>query len=386
VNAVFSILEFGACPAGRTVNTEAIQKAIDGCHEAGGGQVVCPAGRYVTGSLLLKSGVELHLAAGCRLIGSERLADYAVMQAKGFITKNMIEGSVQSLIRAVEAEHIAITGPGEIDGSGPAFYEDNQRREKFSKPATPRPRLIMFYRCRRVRVEDIGLIDSPNWTVWLMQCEDVKIDAVRIRGDRRLCNNDGIDIDACRNVTVSNCIFNTEDDCLVLRAIQCVYEAPAVCENVVVSNCVLESSCQGVRIGCPSDGTIRNCVFSNLVINSANNGIVLDNPRVYLWKDTRGSADIYDIGFSNLTVNCVRTPIKVCVEEGIALKRLSGFRFSDITIRSGEPCLIVGNTETVISDVTFSRMTIHTTGKDAIVCRHCRSIRMEGVTLSNGPD
>lgn len=382
---ILSICEFGACPDGRTLNTTAIQKAIDTCHNGGGGQVVCPAGRYVTGSLLLKNHVELHLDMGCQLIGSENLKDYVEMQAKGFIAQYAAEGCAHSLIRAVEAEDIAVTGFGEINGSGLAFYDTTRTQGKLDKPVTARPRIVMFYRCRRVRFEDVSLIDSPNWTMWLMQCEDVKIDAIRIQGNRRMRNNDGIDIDACRDVTVSNCILKTEDDSLVIRAIQTVYETPAICENITINNCILDSSCQGVRVGCPSDGIIRNCVFTNLTINSSGNGIVFDNPRRYLSAESNGSVDIHHIVFSNVIINCNGVPIKIFVDEGIKLKRMTDINFSNFQIQSGGPCMVIGNSETIIRDVTFNNGTVHTTGETAIVCRHCQSVHYADVELSNDP-
>jgi polygalacturonase len=265
-------------PDNETLNTAAIQATIDACHGAGGGTVWCGPGDFRTGALQLKSRVELHLATGCRLKGSPDLAAYAPMVAPGFHADRAPEASSQSLLWAVDAEDIAITGNGTIDGAGLAFYEDPTGEGKLAKPPTPRPRIGMFYRCRDVRIMDTDFVDSPCWTLWLMRCEGVTIQRITITGNRRMRNVDGIDIDACRDVTISDCRFDTEDDCLVLRAIQHVYDEPVTCENVVISNCILRSGCQGVRVGCPSDGTIRNCTFANLVIESSNNGIVFDNP------------------------------------------------------------------------------------------------------------
>jgi len=147
----------------------------------------------------------------------------------------------------------------------------------------------------------------------------------------------GVNIDACRNVTISDCLMDTEDDCIVLRAIQYLYDDPAVCENVTVTNCVLKTACQGVRVGCPGDAVIRNSTFSNLVIESTNNGILFENPHRYLPPDARPRADVSDIVFSNVVIRCRRWPIKILVEDGIALRRLSDLSFSNFRIRSGAP-------------------------------------------------
>jgi len=225
-------------------------------------------------------------------------------------------------------------------------------------------------------------VDSPCWTFWLMKCEGVQIHRIRITGDQRMINNDGIDLDSCRDVTVSNCLIRTGDDCLVLRAIQQMYDQPGVCENIAISNCVLDSWCQGVRVGCPSDGTIRNCTFSNLTITSTNNGILIENPKRYLLEN-EGRADIHDILFSDVVLDCEHVPIKVFVEEGIELKRLSGFGFSNFRIRSGGPCQVIGCEETIIRDVRFSDIDIETSGEDPILLRYCQGVTLSNVSISN---
>jgi polygalacturonase len=383
MQGVYDIAEFGACSDGKTVNTRAIQQAIDACHAAGGGRVNCGPGSWVTGSLELKSHVELHVGSGCRLVGSPRLDDYVMMAGEGFHPERAPEKSAHALIGAVQAEDIAITGPGTIDGTGLAFYQTEGVTGKLAKPGTPRPRIGMFYRCRQIRIHDTTFVDSPCWTLWLMQCEGAQIRGIRITGNRRMRNVDGIDLDACRDVTVSDCWMDTEDDCVVLRSIQHLYDDPAVCENVTVTNCVLKSGCQGVRIGCPGDGIIRNSTFSNLVIQSQNNGIIFDNPHRYLAEGNPGSADISNLQFTNVAITCERTPIRLMVEEGIALPRLSDIGFSDFRIQSGDPCLVQGSPETTIRNVRFSNMQIDTSGKDTILCRHCEGVHLTNVSLSN---
>jgi len=383
----FDIREYGACPDSKTVNTASIQQAIDACHQAGGGKVLCGPGRFLTGSLVLKSNVELHLMAGCKIVGTTDLNDYNDFVAPGFVGENPPEQNTKSLVRAVEAENIAITGPGQFDGSGLAFYDTaNRSGPFFSKPPTPRPRMIMFYKCLDIRFEDTSFIDSPCWTFWLMKCERVSIRGIRIFGDQRMINNDGIDIDSCRDVTVSDCIIRTSDDCLVLRAIMRLYETPKPCENITITNCVLDSWCQGIRVGCPCDGVIRNATFNNLVIHSRNHGISLENPKRYLAENCSGSADIHDILFSNVTIESAGLPIRITVEEGIKLQRLSDLSFSDFRIHSGGPCTVTGSPETTIQNVSFSNVQIETAGEDAIICRHCQGVKLTNVELSNRAD
>ncbi len=381
----FDILDHGAVSDGKTLNTAAIQAAIDACHQAGGGTVRCGPGAFLTGSLMLKSHVELYLAPGCRIIGSPRLEDYPEFIAQGYRHQRAPEHCNKYLIGGIEAENVAVTGPGTIDGSGLAFYGSQLGKDgKHPKPDTPRPRIVMLYRCRGVRIEDVTLVDSPCWTCWLMQCETVNIHRVKIRADRRMRNVDGIDLDSCRDVVVSDCIIRTEDDCIVVRAIKVLYDTPAACENIVVDNCVLDSGCQAVRVGCPGDGVIRHCTFNNLVIHSLSNGIVFDNPARYL-RQPPGTVDVRHVVFSNVTIKCGKVPIKIYVEEGIELTRIADLRFDNFSIESGGPCLIQGSAQTTIDNVSLSNIQIHTSGDEAIVTRHCRGIKLNNVELSNRP-
>jgi len=385
-DGIFDIREYGAKPDGRTLNTAAIQQAVDACHASGGGRVFCGPGEFLTGPLELKDHVELHLAPGCRIIGSPNPADYHPLISGGFRHASAPEGTADYLIGARHARNIAITGPGEINASGPAFYDQAAGLTpggKFAsgKPAR-RPRLAMFHKCADVRIEDASFVDSPCWTFLLMMCERVSIHRIKIIGDQRMINNDGIDIDACRDVTVSDCLIRTDDDCIVLRAMQGLHDEPAVCERVVVSNCVLESTCQGIRIGCPSDAVIRNCAFSNIVIASRFNGIVCNHPRRYLNPARGGTADIQNIMFDNFVIDCGRHPVKIDVDDGMALKCLSGFSFANFRIKSGGPILIKGSPETIVRDVAFSNVSVAATGGDAVLCRNCAGVRLDNVNLS----
>lgn len=374
---------FGAVPDGKTLNTAAIQAAIDACHAAGGGRVVGGPGRFLTGSVRLKDHVELHVSRGCRLIGSPNPDDYQRLTSPGFRDAHAPENTADYLIGAAHATDIAITGPGEIDASGTAFYDVSAGlapNGKFAcgKPAR-RPRLLILHACKDVRIEDATFADSPCWTCWLIGCERVGIHRLRIRGDRRLRNNDGIDLDGCREVTISDCHLQTEDDSIVVRAIQAVHDTPAICENITVSNCILDSTCQGIRIGCPSDHIVRNCLFSNLIIHSRLNGISLDFPAKYLKNGSDTRAEVSDLRFSNVQIDCGKRPFRISIQEGIALKRVSGIAFSGLRATGVAPCQIRGSTLTPIEDVSICDAHIAITDAPVLDCVHCRNIRFQNV-------
>jgi len=222
VSKIFNIQEYGAIPDGKTLCTDAVQGAVDACHEAGGGVVLCESGEFLSGSIELKSHVELHLGVGCKIIGSTDLAELNDFESDGFINEASPEGTCKYLVGAQHATNIAITGPGEINAQGVGFYDQEALRPngKFKTKPPERPRIVMFHKCKDVKLTEASFVDSPCWTIWLMQCERVQINKIKIRGDQRMMNNDGIDIDACKDVTVSDCFIKTDDDCLVLRAIQ----------------------------------------------------------------------------------------------------------------------------------------------------------------------
>ena len=362
-------------------NGAAIQKAIDAVGAAGGGVVTLEAGVYDSGTLWLKSHVELHLVAGAVLRGSPRWQDYDdFVHPEQPVTP---EGSLKCFIGAADAEDIAITGAGSIDGQGPMFYDRNVPEGSFfAKPPHPRTRMVQFFNCRNVRLEGVSFVDSPGWTMWLSACSEVFIDKIRIVGCQQMINNDGIDIDGCRNVTVTNSFFKTGDDCLILRAIRRKPEVAAICENVLVSNCVLNSPCQGIRIGCPSDDTIRHCKFSNIVFHCRGNGILCQHPHRYLRKGCTGYADISDISFRNFDIECGRRPISVVCEDGISLRGIRRISFEDFRIKAGEPVLLSGNAASILSDIELSHISGTVAGACPMELRFVRNLKLDRCDLT----
>lgn len=378
---------FGAKADGKTLNTRALQASIDACHAAGGGVVACGAGVYRTGSIELKSHVELHLGQGCQLLGSTNLDDYQDLVSEGFHHEIANERSARYLIGARHAHDIAITGPGEINGSGPAFYDQTEPLNAAGRFATkpyPRPRIVMFHECTDIRFSDSRYVDSPCWTFWLIGCERIRIKGLTILGDKRLLNNDGIDFDACRDVVLSDCIIHTEDDCLVVRAIQKVHDKPAISENIVITNCVLESTHQCIRISCPNDHITRNCLFSNLTLKSSR-GIYIDLPTRFLSKNGKGShAQVSDMRFSNLRIDTRSCPLRVAVEEGVHGTRIQGIHFNDLQITAGASCIVQGNRETLIEDIHFSNVRLAVQGeKPPILCSNCRNVTFNNVEFAH---
>jgi len=361
----------------------AIQAAIDTAFAAGGGRVVLDPGIYPSGTIYLKSNVELHIPAGSQILGFDTPDKYDDISDPALVNIAP-EGSRKVLLAALHAENIAVTGQGEINGQGPKFYNtDVPAGTAFAKPPHPRPRMVQFFDCRNVKFEDVSFTDSPGWTFFLLDCEDVHVHRIRVTGCQQMINNDGLDIISCKRVTVSDSFFRTGDDCIIVRAIRKSPGDHAVCEDVLITNCVLDSWCQGIRIGCPSDDTIRRCTFSNIVFHGRGNGINIDNPVRYLnrkWNDT-GFMDLRDMVFADFIIETDRCPIRIFAENGVKLKYIGNMTFANFRIRSKQPILLQGNPETPIEKIRFSEICLETSGDQAVRSEYVRGLDLNQIEL-----
>lgn len=235
-----SVREDGAAGDGKTLDTTAIQKAIDGCAESGGGYVFFPPGEYLTGTLELRKKVRLSLAPGATILGSKNLDDYPKHEASfRSYTDNYTE---RCLIRAERVSDVGIVGAGAIDGQGAAFSGGYKLR----------PYLLRFVECAGVTVSGVRLLNSPMWVQHYLACDDVYLTGVTVRS-RVNGNNDGIDIDSCRRVRISDCDISSGDDAICLKS-----TSDRVCSDVTVTNCVVSSHCNAIKLGTETNGGFRN--------------------------------------------------------------------------------------------------------------------------------
>ena len=195
---IYDIRDFGAVAGGEVKNTLAIQGAIDACHENGGGRVLISVGRYMSGTVILKSNVELHLATDGILYGSPDCADYPERpDVKHVDSKLLPRWRNGCFIFAEESENISITGLGTIDCHGEAFVTDESfcgwKHKRIDAP-TP-PRVIFFTGCRNVHFEGFTMTNQPaGWSFWIHDCDYVALDKLKILADVEYPNNDGIHI------------------------------------------------------------------------------------------------------------------------------------------------------------------------------------------------
>lgn len=331
----------------------AIQKAIDAAAAEGGGRVVVLPGTHQSGSLRLRSHVELHLKKDAVILGGKRVEYYTDFPRE--VCSVSPENSYKVFLQAWDAEDIAITGEGMIDGQGPAFYDRKPPNGHWPKPKIQRPLMVQFVRCRGVRLEDVTFKDSPMWTMFIRLCEDIKVDGITVIGDQRMINNDGIDFDGCRHVRVGNSRFKTGDDCLILRAMREEPEEKIVCEDVVVSNCVLNSTCQTIRMGCSSDDVIRNALFKDIK-GSGWNGIFFDYPVRYLRPYDEGYMDISNIVFDGYEGTHTGSAIQIVAGPGVKIRGVRDVTFRNINVKSAKPLRFVGNADSVLTSVTLENV------------------------------
>ena len=262
----FLISRYGALPDARTLNTKAIQSAIDACAKAGGGDLVIPKGTFITGSIFLKQGVNLLIEKDAVLKGSQNTNDYPWIDTR---IAGLEMKWPAALINADGVTNLEITGQGTLDGSGERWwreYWDTRRREKDDMDPhfkVPRPRLVHIIRCQKVLVRDLLLKDSAFWNLQLTYCDRVEIHDLNIRAPHepiKAASSDGIDIDSTRNVLITGCDIECDDDAICLKAGRDAdgLRVNRPTENVIVRNCRVGHAAGLVCFGSETAGGIRN--------------------------------------------------------------------------------------------------------------------------------
>lgn len=380
----YVITDFGSTRG--EVSTQSIQEAIDHCSASGGGRVIIPSGTFLTGTLFLKSNVNLHLEHGAVLKGSTNLSDYAK------------SGRSPGIIYCEDAINVGITGTGTIDGSGDSFYDfstnhvykefdKNRTRQKenympenefFSDGPVKRLRspgmTIVFFHCNDVSVKDITVKDTPIWAFRFGFCDGVLVDGITIKNNPLIPNSDGIHCTISRNIRISNCNISGGDDAIVLTGFPKDEETPGLNvteqkehqygnktiygENMTVTNCVLKSSSAGIRVGY-GQHPIRRCTFSNIIIYDSHRGIGIF---------AHDGSDIEDLNFSNIIIETRLyngqwwgngEPVHLSAIsrfEGHKAGHIRNVRFDNITATSEHGILLYGQEDSNLENIKFNNM------------------------------
>jgi polygalacturonase len=374
--ALFNVRDYGARGDGQNLDTAGLNAAIDACTQAGGGTVYLPPGRYLTGTVQLKSHVTLELDAGATILGSENPADYPSTKSVWGDAREMMA----PLIYAVDAENITVTGRGTIDGQGAIWWrrlrlndprkfppgpqtdDDRAEAKKFSRG---RPHLFRPVRCRDVVLEHVNLRNSAEWNVHPMLCENVRIDGITINAPATMAHNtDGINPESCRNVQILNCRIDTGDDCVTLKSglDELGRRMGRPDENITIANCVMMHGHGGVTIGSEMSGGVRNIVVTNCVFEATDIGIRI--------KSQRGRGGVVEgLSVSNVVMLDVPSPFTITTFYGgsdrpdeqhavdAGTPRYRDLLFSNITARGAKSAgSITGLREMPIENVTFQNV------------------------------
>ncbi len=375
-DGIFNVKNYGATGDGQTLDTPAINRAIQACKQVGGGTIFFPAGKYVTGTFEIFSDMTIEVGSGAVISGSTNLLDYGLKENYG-INENEIgqsgEGLHTGIIVANHAENVAIVGHGSFDGRGTYFvdlkiphvgssgdFDKNLTRQgqDFAliksgvgdgpvmpwMPWKDRPGvLITLADCTNVLMRDVTIKDSHNWTINIGQCENVLVTGLNILNNPLIPNNDGLDISA-KNARISDCNIIAGDDAIAANR----------CENLAVANCTLSSRSSAIRFG-----SNTNSVFQNIVISDSNRGIAI-----------YGSADTAQFSNINIQTHLFNgqwwgkgEPIYLSVSpDANGSAQIKDIHFSNLDIDSESGIMIYGTESSVIHDISFDRIKLHLHG------------------------
>jgi len=370
LSSVLNVRDFGAVPDGKTLCTAAIQKAIDTAAQTPGTRVDFPGGEYLSGSIHLRSGVEIHIEKGATLLGSPFHKDYQ-------------RGTWNSLILAANLHDVSITGGGTIDGQGALVAQDILKLVQKGVLKIPpkswrpseldRPEIIEMNDCRNIKVSGVTIKNGCCWVQTYRNCDGMVIDGIKV-DSKTYWNNDGIDIVDCRNCRVSNSFFDADDDGICLKS----DNRKSRCENIEISKCRIRSSASAIKFGTASHGGFHHIrihdidIFdtfrSALALESVDGGILDDVVAERIKARHTGNAFFIRIGHRNLRVppgqvrNIVLRDFDVEVPAG---RPDFGYPFKGPQFSEPHnicPASIIGHRDQPIEGITLSNIKIRMPG------------------------
>lgn len=242
---VVDIRDCGAVGDGKTLSTAAIQEAVDRCAAKGGGTVQVPPGTWLTGTVYLASNLTLALDEGATLLGTQDRQQYRTPRAgAGFRYAAILAGA--------NLENLTIRGSGIIDGQGAAFRDKSRLR----------PKNIYLHDCRNVVIEGVRMRNAGSWMQHYRGCDGLTIRKIDVF-NHVAYNNDGLNVDSCRNVTIEDCRVDSDDDGIVLKSLSL-----DPCRNVTIRRCTVSSHCNAIKMGTESGGGFLDVTVTDCTVHS----------------------------------------------------------------------------------------------------------------------
>jgi hypothetical protein len=394
----FNIVDFGALGDGKTICTTAIQNTVDACAQHGGGKVIVPAGRFLTGPIFLKSNIEVELLAGATLAFTTDIASVPSLKGRW---EGIDRTIYASLLTGTGLENVAITGHGTLDGQGETWWRAFRKlqelrnklglgeREPENPPGAPlqwgRPRMINLNDCKNITITGLRIINSPSWAVHPVRCDTVLIDGLNIAAPSDSPNTDGIDPDSCRNVRIANCHISVGDDCIIIKSGYSYRTDGVPSENITVTNCTFGTGHCGVGVGSETAGGVKDIAISNCVCDGTDRGLRFKTAR------GRGST-VENIRASNVVMRNVREAVTVTMfyaggdihasqpvdQYTPAFRR---FHFSDIIVEGAKKLAVIeGLPEMPVQDLRLSNIMASHVGR-GITCANVNGLVFDGIVV-----
>ena len=363
---------------GQTVITKAIQAVIDQCGKAGGGTVVIPKGKCVSGALFLRPGVNIELAEGAMLEVSTNIADFPSLPNVRF--EGHFSEHATSLLNLDHCDHFRLTGPGMLDGNGAAYWN--------ARLPLGRPRLAEICNSKDVMVSGVRFTNSPSWNLHLYNCRDSVVENCRfeISPKGKGPSTDGVDIDSSENMTVKGCFFNVNDDCICLKGnrydgLEQEPKSPPV-RNVVVTDCTFVRGMGALTLGTEAT-VIRNVEFKNSTVRGN-----MPMFRVKYRPDTAGQ-DYGDVRVHDIVLDGKGKILSLEPTHGTKVSKAEHGKISNVTVEN-----VTGSfgsfgkfsgAITDVRDVTLRNIDVKVSGDTNVVADNIVNLKLENVKITAAP-
>ena len=358
---IYDVKNYGAKPDGVTVNTGFIQAAIDECAQNGGGTVSVSGGVFITGTLFMRSFVELRIEANATLKASGYTDDFKDFECSEWDVTRAPRATSKCLIYFGYINNASLTGMGKIDCNGSVYCDpvygksgniSHYERNTLLVPA----RMVFVMGSTNIKIEDVTMVEmAGGWGYWINNSQYVTVTKAKLYCNPHYPNADGIHINCSSDVLVDSCVVHSGDDSIIIRANNNTLPEKRVCERIVVKGCVLSTKHQAVRIAWRNDGEIRNCVLSDLIVTDSRVGVVVELPDHFSPTDFGDTPTVVEnIHFSNIVFDRVEeSPVRIIIHPDNLYGRFKNIRFSGITSVSGDYPQVIGRKDAMPEDIYF---------------------------------